>query len=205
MAEAATTPAKPKTEYEKVLMKDGRTVDFPGKRQTDKTVLVDLAAGEAVVRFDFRNGETHSISSAELDLETRLTSLGHGLSQKCGDEASGTKQIEDIVAAITGMMERLRGGEWSAPSTAGDSFSGTHVVIQAFCEATGKTVEYAKDFFKRKLEAAKASGNPLTRQELYNAFRKPGTKTAPIIVRLEAEAASKSSKVSAEDLLAEAA
>ena len=207
MTEAATaTPAKPKTEYEKVGMKDGREVEFPGKRQVQKSVTVDEAAGAVSVRFDFRNGDTATISSGELPGETQLLALGHGLSQKCGDEAAGAKKIEDIVAAVTDMMGKLKKGEWRVPSTAGDSFSGTHIVIQAICEATGKSVEQVKAFLQGKLDAAKAAVPPqsLSRQELYASFRRPDSKVAAIISRLEAEDAAKGGgKVSANDLLAE--
>ena len=205
MTEAATaTPAKPKTEYEKVGMRDGREVEFPGKRQVQKSVTVDEAAGTVSVRFDFRNGDTATISSHELPGETQLLALGHGLSQKCGDEAAGAKKIEDIVAAVTDMMGKLKKGEWRVPSTAGDSFSGTHIVIQAICEATGKSVEQVKAFLQGKLDAAKAAGASLSRQELYASFRRPDSKVAAIISRLEAEDAAKGGgKVSANDLLAE--
>ena len=87
---------------------------------------------------------------------------------------------------------------------AGDSFAGTSVVIRAVAEVTGKSVEAVKTFLQGKLDAAKAKGEKLSRQELYASFRKPGTKTAAVIARLEAEdAAGKSTKVDAADLLAE--
>ena len=65
----------------------------------------------------------------------------------------------------------------------------------------GKDVAFVKSFLEQKLEAGKASG--LTRQKLYAAFRAPGTKTAPIIARLEAEKASKDSGVDGDAALNE--
>jgi hypothetical protein len=206
MSDPTSTPAATtsKTEYESVAMEDGRKVDFAGKRQIQKEVIVDEKAGTVSVRFDFRNGSTRSISSSDLTDLTVLQSCGHGLAQKCGDEAAGLKDIDDIVAAVDDMMERLKKGEWRAVSTgAGDSFSGTHVVIKAVAEVTGKSVEAVKAFLQGKLDTAKAAGQALSRQELYASFRKPGTKTAAVIARLEAEKGQKASKVSADDLLAE--
>jgi hypothetical protein len=200
----ATAPAKAKTEYEKVVMADGREVEFPGKRQILKTVTIDEAAATVAVRFDFRNGKVLSLGSTELGAVTQLQSLGHGLAQKCGDEAAGEKKIDDIVAAVEDMMGRLRKGEWNVPRQPGDSFSGTSVVIRAVAEVTGKSAEDVKAFLQGKLDKAKAEGKALSRQELYASFRKPGTRTAEVIRRIEEEdAAGKTTKVSADDLLGE--
>jgi len=198
---------KSKTEYTDIKMADGRNVAFAGKRQIQKDV--SIKDGTVVVRFDFRNGESSSISSSALDEATLLRLIGHGLSQKCGDEAAGEKDLDAIVPAIEDMMKRLTAGEWTVAKSAGDSFAGTNVVIRAVAEATGKTVEWVKDFLQKKLDGAKAAvaaGNPaaaLSRQDLYSSFKKPGSKTAAIIERLESEKTQKASKVSAEDLLAE--
>lgn len=194
--------AKSKTEYEQVTMTDGRTVQFAGKRKIDKTVTV---AGDSVsVQFDFRNGETRTITSSSLSPTIQLAALGHGLSQKIGDQAAGTEKVEDIILAIDDMIERLAGGEWTAAREGGgDSFSGASVVIRAVCEATGKDLAFVKAFLNKKLEGAKERGEKLSRKDLYDSFRKPGTPTAAIIERLEREALAKTSKVDASDLLAE--
>lgn len=201
--QVATAPAKSKTEYTTVRMEDGRDVQFAGTRQVDKTSLIDVAAGTAAVRFDFRNGKTITLAANELTPETQLTALAHGLSQKVGDEWSGTKDIEDIVLTAEAIVTRLKKDGWSAPREAGDSLSGASVVIRAIVEATGKTVEAVKAFLDGKIEAAKARGEKLTRQELYSSFRNPASKTGQIIKRLEEEKAAKATKFSADDLLAE--
>lgn len=201
--QVATAPAKSKTEYTTVKMEDGRDVQFAGTRQVDKTSLIDVAAGTAAVRFDFRNGKTITLAANELTPETQLTALAHGLSQKVGDEWSGTKDIEDIVLTAESIVTRLKKDGWSAPREAGDSLSGASVVIRAIVEATGKTVEAVKAFLDGKIEAAKARGEKLTRQELYSSFRNPASKTGQIIKRLEEEKAAKATKFSADDLLAE--
>lgn len=201
--QVATAPAKSKTEYTTIKMEDGRDVQFAGTRQVDKTSLIDVAAGTAAVRFDFRNGKTITLAANELTPETQLTALAHGLSQKVGDEWSGTKDIEDIVLTAEAIVTRLKKDGWSAPREAGDSLSGASVVIRAIVEATGKTVEAVKAFLDGKIEAAKARGEKLTRQELYSSFRNPASKTGQIIKRLEEEKAAKATKFSADDLLAE--
>jgi hypothetical protein len=203
MSDTPVTESKSKTEYETIEMTDGRKVDFPGKRQIQKDVTLDTNSGAVSVRFDFRNGKTLTISSVELSNETNLRSLGHGLAQKCGDETAGVKDLDDMVAAVEDMMGRLKAGDWRVASAAGDSFSGAHVVIKAVAEVTGKSAEEVKAFLQGKLDKAKAAGQALSRQELYASFRKPGTKTAVVIERLEAEKGSKASKVNADDLLAE--
>lgn len=202
-ANGANGAAKSKTEYEAVKMTDGRTVQFPGKRQLSKEVTVDTKAETVEVRFDFRNGETAKISSSDLDAETALLSMGHGLSQKCGDTTAGVQKIDDMYLAVTDMIERLKKGDWAAVREAGDSFSGASIVIRAVCEATGKDVQFVKDFLNGKLEKAKAAGEKLTRNDLYASFRNPNSKTGQIIDRMEKEERAKATKVNADELMQE--
>ena len=196
-------PSKAATVYEDVTMTDGRVVKFPGKRQTDKTVLEDSEGNATGVRFDFRNGQTRTLLFTEIDGKTQLRALGHGISQKAGDEYSGVKEVDDMVLAVDEIFTRLRAGDWAAPSEGGDSMAGASIVIRAIVEATGKSVEVVKAFLQGKLDKAKAAGEKLSRQELYNSFRNPATPTGAIIKRLEEEKLSKSTKVNASDLLAE--
>jgi hypothetical protein len=196
-------PSKAATVYEDVTMTDGRVVKFPGKRQTDKTILEDSEGNAVGVRFDFRNGQTRSLAFSELAVATQLRAMGHGVSQKAGDEYSGVTEIDDMVIAVDEIFTRLRAGEWSAARESGDSTAGASIVIKAIMEATGKSVDFVKDFLQKKLDAAKAKGEKLSRQELYNAFRNPATPTGAIIKRLEEEKLAKATKVSGADLLAE--
>jgi hypothetical protein len=205
MSEAQTAAPATKTPVERteIKMEDGRTVSFAGKRQADKTVTIDTAAGTVEVQIDFRNGKTVKVTSGELDEATLLMAMGHGLSQKVGDEYSGEKEVDDMYLAADDMVQRLKKGEWTAPRAAGDGFSGASIVIKAIVEATGKTVEWVKAFLNGKLEAAKAKGEKLSRADLYNSFRNPASKTGVIIKRLEEERLAKTAKLSSADLLAE--
>ena len=206
-ADTPATKAKAKagpTVYTPVVMKDGRTVEFAGNRQQDKTVTIDEAASEVSVRFDFRTGDSFTLSSTELDTSTRLRALGHGLSQKVGDSAASTKNTEDAVLAVEEMIGRLKSEGWSAPREAGDSFAGASIVIRALSEVTGKDVPWVKAFLAAKLEKAKAAGEKLTRSDLYAALRDPDSATGKVIARMEAEDRAKTAKVSASDLMAEA-
>jgi len=199
----AGTKTASKTEYETVKMSDGREVQFAGKRKLDKTVTVDTDKNEVSVRFDLRNGQTISISSDDLNDMTKLLSMGHGLSQKCGDEVAGVTKVEDMYLGIEEMIGRLKEGEWRAAAAAGDSFSGASIVIKAIAEVTGKTSDWIKGFLTKKLETAKAKGEKLTRADLYASFRDPNSDTGKVIQRLEQEERSKETKVKASDLLGE--
>ena len=204
MSETQETKAtKAPTEYETVKMADGRETKFAGKRQIDKTVMIDEQAGTVAVRFDFRNGESRTIDAADLPPVTQLQLIGHGLAQKCGDEAAGVASIDDIVLGVSDMMERLKKGEWTITRAAGDSFSGASIVIKAICEVTGKAVEDVRAFLNGKLEKAKAAGEKLSRSDLYASFRNPNSKTGLVIERLEREARAKTAKADANELLGE--
>lgn len=192
----ATTAAKPKKaapEVTKVQMSDGREVEFVGKRMLNKEAKVEN--GKLVAIFDFRNGESRKL---ELDLNDAIIPhlAGHGALQKIGDETAGVKDesgqpdIDSMVLAVEDVIGRLQGqgtieDRWYKERAAGDGFSGASVVIRAIMEVTGKDVNFVKEFLAKKLEAGKATG--LTRQKLYQSFRAPGTKTAPVIERLEKE------------------
>ena len=197
----ATTKAK--TEYEKVTMTDGREVNFPGKRQLSKEIIIDEENQTVSVRFDLRNGETFSIKSTELNVATALQATGHGLSQKVGDTTAGVQKIEDMAISIEDMVGRLKKGEWAAPREAGDSFAGAGLVVRAVAEATGKTVEFVKEFLNKKLEKAKTAGEKLTRNDLYASFRNPESATGKIIERMEREERAKATKVDSTSLMAE--
>lgn len=191
------------TERTAVKMEDGSTVEFAGNRQVSKSVEVNPQSGEVTVKFAFRNGALRQISAGGLSREVQLRALGHGLSQKIGDNFAGVKELDDIVLATDDMMKQLSGGDWGAVREAGDSLAGASIVIRAICEATGKSISDVRAFLDGKLEAAKARGEKLTRQALYASFRNPASKTGAIIKRMEEEKASKSNAVNADDLLAE--
>lgn len=207
MSETQATPEakapKKETVYERITMTDGRVVEFAGTRQTDKTILTDEAGTPVGVRFDFRNGETRSLLLSELSPGLLAYAAGHGVSQKAGDEYSGVKEIDDIVLAVDEIFTRLRAGEWGVARGASDSTAGASIVIKAIMEATSKDMATVKAFLQGKLDKAKAAGEKLSRQELYNSFRNPATKTGAIIKRLEEEKLAKSTKVNAGDLLGE--
>ena len=192
-----------------VKMNDGRSVTFVGKRKLLKETLIDeskvsvdgsaivLQEGAVAVRLDFVNGETRSWTPP---LALIAKSVGHGLEQKLGDETAGVDDVDDCVIAVDDLLAQLDKGDWTMKAEGG-GFSGASVVVKALMEASGKTQDVVKAFLNGKLEAAKAKGEKLSRKDLYDSFRKPGTKTGDIVARLEQEKATKASKVNADDEL----
>ena len=92
-----------------------------------------------------------------------------------------------MVLYVDELIDRLNKGEWSTKRE-GSPFTGASVLLRALCEAYGRTPEQVKEFLKDKTPAEKM------------AFRN-SAKVKPIVERLEAEKASKGSKVDAEALL----
>jgi hypothetical protein len=197
MSEAATAAkaAKKEVVYTPIKMEDGRTVEFAGNRQVDKTVTIE--DGAVSVRLDFRNGKSVVITQADLSASTLLQAAGHGISQKVGDSYASEKDVDDMFLAAEEMANRLKAGDWRVTREAGSSMAGASLVIKALVEHTGKSVEEIKAFLERKIAAG------ITRQALYAQFRHPGTPTGRIIKRLEEEKAAKGSAEDAEALLAE--
>ena len=210
--ETSTTPAKTKTEVVEVVMTDGRTVAFPGKRKVQKETIIDdagitledgvlhIAEGAVSLRMDFRNGDTRKIA---LPLSLIARFAGHGAEQKYGDElaspADKPMTEADMVLAIDDLDATIQSGKWGrGRATGGGSVSGASVVVQAICEATGKDLATVKAYLQKKLD----SDEGLSRKALYDSFRVAGTKTGEIIARIEAAAVAKNAKVNADDELA---
>lgn len=178
------------TEIEKVLMTDGRTVEFSGslgskraRKILKETILEDDRVG---IRMDFRNGETRTYWCPQGMV---LRFAGHGMEQKYGDEAAGENDIDDIVIAMDEMNERVQNGEWYVRREGG-GFAGTSILLKALVEISGKSVDEIKSFLK-----GKSQGEKLT---LRNS-----PKVKPVVERLESEKLAKSAKIDTDVLLAE--
>jgi hypothetical protein len=202
------TAAKSKTEVVAVLMTDGRTVNFAGKRKVNKETVLDeskivvdgdvmqLSAGAVSIRMDFRNGDTRLIP---LPLTLLAKFAGHGGEQKFGDElaspADKPLSEEDMVIAIDDLNAEIQQGKWGkGRASGGGGVSGASIVVQAIVEATGKSLEVVKAFLQKKLDTTEG----LTRKALYDSFRVAGTKTGIIIKRIEDEKLAKTAKVDAD-------
>lgn len=199
--EQVAKPKRPPAEVTQVTMGDGRQVAFTGKTKLNKEVIYDQNDRPVAVRFDFVNGETRSFDLTETVLLAELAA--HGAKQKIGDETAGVPDVDDMVIAIDAMLDRLAKGEWTKAREAGDGFSGASVVIRAVMEVSGKSQADVKAFLDGKLKAAEAKGEKLSRKDLYDSFRKPGSKTGEIIRRLEDEKKAKAAKFDGDELAAE--
>ena len=177
--------SKVETAVETVTMQDGRIVEFAGKRKLLKESL-QSPEGKVQVRLDFRNGETRLFTLPD-NLLAKFAA--HGAEQKLGDEIAGLADVDDCVIAIDELIDRLYNGEWSVKREA-NGMAGTSVLVRALVEHTGKTVEQIKTFLSGKTQAEKVAlrNNP---------------KVKPIVERIEAEKASKGSKVDTDALLGE--
>ena len=205
---------KKTTEYQEVVMTDGRKVNFAGKRKVVKETVLDeskivvegdvmqVQAGAISIRMDFRNGETR-LMPLPLSLLARFA--GHGAEQKYGDELATTADKplteEDMVLAIDDLNAQIQAGKWGAgrASSGGGGVSGASIVVQAICQATGKDLATVKAYLQKKLD----SDEGLTRRALYDSFRVAGTKTGIIIKALEEAKLAKTAKVDADEALGE--
>ena len=177
--------SKVETAVETITMQDDRIVEFAGKRKLLKESL-QSPEGKVQVRLDFRNGETRLFTLPD-NLLAKFAA--HGAEQKLGDEIAGLADVDDCVIAIDELIDRLYNGEWSVKREA-NGMAGTSVLVRALVEHTGKTVEQIKTFLSGKTQAEKVAlrNNP---------------KVKPIVERIEAEKASKGSKVDTDALLGE--
>jgi hypothetical protein len=182
---APVTKVKKETEIHTQTMKDGRVVEFAGKRKLIKEAFV-RDNGAVVVRLDFRNGETREFTIPQ-NLMNKFAS--HGAEQKLGDEIAGVEDVEDCVIAVDELIDRLYNGDWSIKRES-SGIAGTSILLRALVQLTGKTPDAIKEFLKNKSAADKMA--------LRNS-----AKLLPIIQALEAEKVSKKASVDTEALLAE--
>lgn len=188
MSEEQQGQAAAKTEKnaETVTMKDGRAVEFAGKRQLLKDSFEQ--EGKVAVRLDFRNGETRTFVIPD---ELMAKFAAHGAEQKLGDEIAGLKDIDDAVMAIDKLTERLNAGNWNVERES-SGMAGTSVLARALAEVKGVDIEKVKAFLSTKTQAEKIAlrNNPQVK---------------PVVERIEAEKNAKAAKVDTEALLGELA
>lgn len=187
---APTTTKRAPTTINSVKMKDGRVVDFPGKRRLQKETFVDKE-GKVAVRLDFVNGETRTFKP-RADMYHQF--VGHGAGQKLGDEMAGIDDLDDAILAVDELIANLNKGEWAQRREA-SAFSGASILVKALAEYTGKPADVIKEFLKDKSAAEKAA---LRTAKIPN---KAGHTLASIVKRLEEEKAKKGPQVDAAALL----
>lgn len=190
----AETPAKKaKTEVVTVDMEDGTKVEFPGKRKMNKSHTIDEATGVITVRLDFRNGTVRNIV---LPPTLIPKFAAHGAEQKYGDELAGLKgvdgaepDIDDMVLTIDELDANIQKGLWSTRKE-GDGLGGTSILIKALMAYGGKPLEIVKAFLKDKDPKFKMA---LRLDDKH--VNKDGKSMAQIVKEIEAEKASKGTKV----------
>jgi hypothetical protein len=155
--EVGTAAAKKaKTEVKKVVMADGREVEFAGKRRLLKTAEISEDGFDVTIRLDFVNGETRSLTlAANKPLFAKFAA--HGMLQKLGDEVAGLDDVEDMVIAEEELIARLEAGEWGAERTKGEgnALAGLSVLAKALVQVSGKTAEQVRAYLKTKNNSEK--------------------------------------------------
>lgn len=200
---AAAATKRPKTEYEKVQMTDGREVEFPKNRKLQKQSFipgVDGHVGPPMVRLDYANGETRQvpIPGGELILDlmgsdpafdARIQHLfkaaTHGYEQKLGDEMAyqpkkdeAEPSLEDKIQWVDELIGRLGGLEWTVAREGGGGLAGAAVLTQALVALSGKSKDEILAFLK-----------PLSKEERAAIKRTEPVKSK--IEEIEAEIAKK--------------
>lgn len=180
-AGAAAAPATPAKTRESVMvdMKDGRKVEFVGKRKLLKETIIE---GSTVsVRLDFRNGEVLVFPVPDSLL---LRAAGHGIEQKLGDETAGEDDVDDMYLAVAELAQRLteKGVEGWTTKREGGGFGGASVLVKALMEVTGKDMPTVQAFLKAKVDAG------ATYPKLSAAFEEDDT-VGPVIKRMKKEKA----------------
>lgn len=178
-ASSGGSAPKKQREVETVTMKDGRQVEFVGKRKMLKESIIE---GSTVkVRLDFRNGETILFTVPDSLL---LKAAGHGIEQKLGDETAGEEDVDDMYLAVEELAQRLteKGLEGWTTKREGGGFGGASILVRALMQVTGKDKATVQAFLKAKVDAG------ATYPKLSAAFEEDDT-VGPVIKQLKKEKA----------------
>lgn len=193
--------AAEKAEVRKIQMKDGREVEFAGKRKMLKEIVVER--DRVLTRLDFDSGDT---LKAYVPAHHLLYAAGHGLGQKLGDSVAGLKNDDGSAASSEDMylvIEELytdlnaENSSWNQKGE-GTGIGGQSVLLRAMVEFTGKTTEEVKAFLakrdaKEKM-ALRASDSP--------KIGKSNLTLSQVIQKIEAEKKAKAPKIDTDALLA---
>jgi len=142
-------------EKRKIAMKDGRTVEFGENQKMIKDYGV-RATGLVFCQIDFDNGET-VVSEVDPTSPTGLAALGHGLSQKLGDSASGAENTNDAFESVLEVAARIAQGEWNKNRSTGDGTSakGASELVEAMVIVLGKDKETVRAILAQLKQADK--------------------------------------------------
>lgn len=143
------------SESRKVSMKDGRTLEFGEKQKMSKDYGV-TDAGHVFCQIDFDNGETVRLE-VDPTSPTGLMALGHGLSQKLGDSASGADNTNDAFEAVLEVASRVANGEWTKARAAGDGTSakGASELVEALVKVLSQPKEVVREMLSKLKQADK--------------------------------------------------
>lgn len=159
---------------EVITLLDGRTREFAGKKRLHKE-SVTTPEGALQVRLDFRNGETR-LFTIRPDMLAKFAL--HGAEQKLGDEISSIEGIDDAVEAIDQLMQRLDAGEWTKEREGGTGMAGASILTKAMVEFSQLPIDKVREYL-------------LTLDNKTKMALRKSAELAPIVERLEAEAAAR--------------
>jgi hypothetical protein len=126
------------TDSTKVVMVDGREVNFGKKQKLDKEILRDAENSPSGVRIGFKNGSVVTVMFEDIPANVLEYAKAHGLVQKLGDEAASADDVDEAEAKISALAERLKAGQWTG---AGGGIGFDTILVAALQEFSGMTRE----------------------------------------------------------------
>ena len=143
------------SENRKILMTDGRTVEFGEKTRMNKEHGTG-PDGKVYVQIDFDNGETVRLD-VDPQSDTGLLACGHGLSQKLGDSAAGADSTADAYESVLELAARIAKGEWKKSKAAGEAGSakGASELVEALAVVLGQPKDIVRNMLAELKQADK--------------------------------------------------
>lgn len=162
---------------------------MPKQDNTPKRVpaiSVETNPEQGLLNITFANGQKLNLHVSELSQSIREMGLLHGIKQKLVDAAAIARNpdtglsatVDDKIAAVFTVYDRLMAGEWNAQREGGGQLS---LLLAALIETTGKAPDVVKAWLDKKSDAEKKALalNPKV-AEVINRIRAERLKTADI-------------------------
>lgn len=149
-----------------------------------RTAYYNYSWDDTGATFDFSDGSTVELAWAQLDNETRLRLMAHGLKQKTidagaipRDEQTGrSAPVADKIAASMAVFQRVARNEWTAPREGGSGGRGSLLLRALMRLQPAKSREELAAWLAQKTKIEQAA-------------LRASARIAPIIEQIKSEAA----------------
>ncbi len=103
----------------------------------------------------FESGQGLELNLEDLSDEMVQRLAIHGMSQKIGDSYAGSDTADEAFELASGMVDRLKAGDWAAARASGGGAGRVSMLVEALAAATGQSEDECKRVINAMDDAGK--------------------------------------------------